>query len=118
MNVVQSCRKLDRILFNVLYTYAPLKCKFLIAKDSAYISIRLRKAIMRRSYREKVYCKSKSEKIRNVSPIILIRLLSLITSYCRKLLNHSFQTRETTNHKLNLFKKINYCKMMIKLQIN
>ena len=71
---------------------------------------------MRRSYFEKVHCKSKSEnafmrtrnrktfvvdctkKTRNIPSVILTRLLLPITSYSGKQLNHFFQTRQMTGH--------------------
>ena len=89
-----------------------MKRKLLRASHSSYISKPLRKAIMRRSHFEKVYCKNKSEKSfkayknrktfsadcikkkGNGFSIILILLLLLTINYSGKRLNHSFQTRE------------------------
>ena len=86
---------------------------------------------MRRSQLEKVYHKTNRKKalkhIRNRKTfaadcikkkgngfsIILIRLLLLTINYSGKRLNHSFQTREITGHKLNPLKKMRYCKTMI-----
>ena len=59
-NTVGSCYQFDQIFLNVLDKHAPLKRKLLKANNSSYMSKPLRKAIMRRSYLEKVYCKSKS----------------------------------------------------------
>ena len=78
---------------------------------------------MKRSHLEKVYYKNKSEKRfktykkqenfcgrlykkkGNGYSIILIILLLLAINYSRKRFNHSFQTREITDHELKLFEK-------------
>ena len=108
-----------------------MKRKLLRANHSFYISKQVRKAIMRRFHLEEVYYKNKLEKalkhIRNRNTfaadcikkkgngfsIILIRLSLMTINYSGKRLNHSFQTREITDDKLNLLKKMRYCKTMI-----
>ena len=61
-NTVKSCYQFDQIFLNVLHKHAPKKRELLRENHSSYISKPLRKAIMRRSYLEKVYYKNKSEK--------------------------------------------------------
>ena len=135
-NTVGSCYQFDQIFPNVLNEHAVVKQKLLTANHSYYTSKPLRKEIMRRFYLEKVYHKNKSVKIfkaykkqknfaadcikkkGNGFSIILIRLLLLTINYSGKHLNHSFQTREITGHKLNPLKKMWYCKTMIWLRRN
>ena len=62
INVVQSCRGFDQIFLNILEKHAALKRKLLRANHSTYIPNPPLKAIMRRSYLEKDYFKSNSEK--------------------------------------------------------
>ena len=130
-NTVGSCYQFNEIFLNVLDKHAPTKRKLLRANHSSDISKQLRKAIMRRSHLEKVYYKNKLEKalkhIRNRKTfavecikrkgngfsITLIRLLLLTINYSGKRLNHSFQTREVKDDKLNSLKKMRYCKTMI-----
>ena len=123
-----SCYQFNQIFLNVLDKHAPMKRKLLKANHSSYISKPLRKAIIRRSRLNKVYYKNKSEKSFNTYTtqknfcikkkgndfsIILIHLLLLTIKYSEKRLNQSFQTRETTDHKLNSLKTMRYCKTMI-----
>ena len=133
-NTVGLCYQFDQIFLNVLDKHAPMKRKLLRANHSCYISKPLRKAITRRSHLENVYYKNKSEesfkaykkqknfaadsikKKENGFSIILIRLLFLTINYSGKRLNHSFQTRKITDHKLNSLKKMRYCKKMIRLE--
>ena len=61
-NTVGSCYQFDQIFLNVLDKHAPMKRKLLRVNHSTYISKPLRKAIMKRSYLEKIYLKNKSEK--------------------------------------------------------
>ena len=61
-NTVVSRYRLDQIFLNVLDKHAPMKRKLLRVNHSTYISKPLRKAIMKRSYLEKIYLKNKSEK--------------------------------------------------------
>ena len=49
----QNIIKFNVVFMKVLNRHAPLKKKILRANQSSYISITLRKAIMRRSYLEK-----------------------------------------------------------------
>ena len=129
-NTVGSYYQFDQVFLNVLGKHSPMKRKFPTANHSSYISKPLRKAIMRRSHLEKVYYKNKSEKsfkayIRktfaagcikkkgNGFLIILIRLLLLTINYSGKRLNHSFQIREITDHKLYSLEKMRYYKTII-----
>ena len=62
-NTVGSSYQFDQIFLNVLDKHDPLKRKLLRANHSSYISTKpSRKAIIRSSYLEEVYYKSKSEK--------------------------------------------------------
>ena len=58
---IDSCTKLDEQFLKVLNIHAPLKIKLLRANHAPYISKTLRKAIMRRSYLEKVYFKKRTD---------------------------------------------------------
>ena len=55
-----SCSNFDNLFFQVLDKHAPLKKKMLRANHSSYVSKPLRKAIMRRSYLEKMYFKKRT----------------------------------------------------------
>ena len=55
---IDSCTKFDEPFWKVLNIHAPLKRKLLRANHAPYISKTLRKAIMRRSYLEKIYFKN------------------------------------------------------------
>ena len=55
-----SCSNFDNLFFQVLDKHAPLKKKMLRANHSSYVSKPLRKAIMRRSYLEKIYFKKRT----------------------------------------------------------
>ena len=55
-----SCTKFDEHILKVLNIHAPLKRKLLRAHHALYISKTLRKAIMRRSYLEKIYFKKRT----------------------------------------------------------
>ena len=54
---IDNCTKFDEKFLEVLDKHAPLKRKLLRANHASYVSKALRKAIMRRSYLEKVYFK-------------------------------------------------------------
>ena len=56
---VNPCHKFDNIFLEVLDKHAPRKTKILRANHSSYIA--LRKAIMKRSYLEKLYFKNRTE---------------------------------------------------------
>ena len=86
-NTVGSCYQFDRIFPNVLDKHAPMK--------------------------RKIFAANCIKKKGNGFLIVLIRLLLLTINYAVKRLNHSFQTREITDHKLNSLKKMRYCKTMI-----
>ena len=58
---IDSCTKFDEQFLKVLNIHAPLKRKLLRANHAPYISKTLRKAIMRRSYLEKVYFKKRTD---------------------------------------------------------
>ena len=58
-NTVGSCYQFDQTFLNVLEKHAPLKRKLPTANHLSYISKILPKAIVRRSYYEKFYCKTK-----------------------------------------------------------
>ena len=55
-----SCSNFDNLFFQVLDKHAPLKKKMLRANHSSYVSKPSRKAIMRRSYLEKIYFKKRT----------------------------------------------------------
>ena len=52
---IESCINFDEVFMKVLNRHAPLKKKMLRANHLSYMSKTLRKAIMRRSYLEKMY---------------------------------------------------------------
>ena len=56
-----NCTKFDEKFLEVLDKYARLKRKLLRANHASYVPKVLRKAIMRRSYLEKVYFKNRTE---------------------------------------------------------
>ena len=58
---IDSCTKFDEQFLKVLNIHAPLKRKLLRANHAPYISKTLRKAIMRRSYLEKIYFKKRTD---------------------------------------------------------
>ena len=58
---VNSCDKFDKVFLEVLDKHAPRKKKILRANHSSYVSKALRKAIMKRSYLEKLYFKNRTE---------------------------------------------------------
>ena len=58
---VNSCDKFDKIYLEVLEKHATRKKKILRANHSSYVSKALRKAIMKRSYLEKLYFKNRTE---------------------------------------------------------
>ena len=58
---IDSCTKFDEQFLKVLNIHAPLKRKLLRANHAPYISKTLRKAIMRRSYLEKIYLKKRTD---------------------------------------------------------
>ena len=58
---IDSCTKFDEQFLKVLNIHAPLKKKLLRANYAPYISKTLRKAIMRRSYLEKIYLKKRTD---------------------------------------------------------
>ena len=72
-----------------------------------------RKKTLKRIRNRKTFAADCIKKKGNGFSIILIRLLLLTINYSGKHLNHSFQTREITGHKLNPLKKMWYCKTMI-----
>ena len=57
---IDNCTKFDEKFLEVLDKHAPLKRK-LLENHASYVSEALRKAIMRRSYLEKVYFKNRTE---------------------------------------------------------
>ena len=56
-----SCSKFDKVFLEDLDKQAPRKKKILRANHSSYVSKALRKAIMKRSYLEKLYFKNRTE---------------------------------------------------------
>ena len=58
---IDSCTQFDEQFLKVLNIHAPLKRKLLRANHAPYISKTLRKAIMRRSYLEKIYFKKRTD---------------------------------------------------------
>ena len=58
---IDNCIKFDGKFLEVLDKHAPLKRKLLTANHASYVSKGLRKAIIRRSYLEKVYFKNRTE---------------------------------------------------------
>ena len=58
---VNSFDKFDKVFLEVLDKYPPRKKKILRASHSPYLSKALRKAIMKRSYLEKLYFKNRTE---------------------------------------------------------
>ena len=58
---VNPCDKFDNIFLEVLDKHAPTKTKILRANHLSYISKALRKAIMKRSYLEKLFFKIRTE---------------------------------------------------------
>ena len=58
---IDNCTMFDEKFLEVLDKHAPLKKKLLRANHASYVSKALRKAIMRRSYLEKVYFKNRTE---------------------------------------------------------
>ena len=58
-----NCTKFDEKFLEVLDKHAPLKKKLLRVNHASYVSKALRKAIMRRSYLEKVYFKNRTENL-------------------------------------------------------
>ena len=58
---VNSCDKFDKVFLEVLDKHAPRKKKILRANHSSYVSKALRKAIMKRSYLEKLYFRNRTE---------------------------------------------------------
>ena len=58
---IDNCIKFDEKFLEVLDKQAPLKRKLLRANHVSYVSKSLRKAIMRRSYLEKMYFKNRTE---------------------------------------------------------
>ena len=58
---IDNCTKPDENFLEVLHKHAPLKRKLLRGNHAPYVSTALRKAIMRRSYLEKVYFKNRRE---------------------------------------------------------
>ena len=58
---VGSCTKFDEQFLKVLNIRAPLKRKLLTANHAPYISKTLQKAIMMRSYLEKIYFKKRTD---------------------------------------------------------
>ena len=58
---VNPCDKFDNIFLEVLDKHAPRKTKILRANHSSYISKALRKAIMKRSYLEKLLFKIRTK---------------------------------------------------------
>ena len=60
---IDNCTKFDEKFLEVLDKHAPLKKKLLRANHASYVSKALRKAIIRRSYLEKVYFKNRTENL-------------------------------------------------------
>ena len=60
---IDNCTKFDEKFLEVLDKQASLKRKLLRANHASYVSIALRKALMRRSYLEKVYFKNSTENL-------------------------------------------------------
>ena len=58
---VNSCDKFDKVFLEVLDKHTPRKKKILSANHSSYVSKALQKAIMKRSYLEKLYFKNRTE---------------------------------------------------------
>ena len=58
---VNSCDKFDKIFLEVLDKHAPKKSKILRANHYSYVSKALQKAIMKRSYLEKLHFKNNTE---------------------------------------------------------
>ena len=59
---VNSCDKFDKVFLEVLDKNAPKKKKIILrAKYSSYVSKALRKAVMKKSYLEKLYFKNRPE---------------------------------------------------------
>ena len=56
---IDSCSKFDEQFLKDLNSHAPLKRKLLRANHALFISKTLRKAIMKRSYLDKIYFKNK-----------------------------------------------------------
>ena len=54
---INSCTKFDEQFLKLLNSHVPLKRKLLRANHAPYISKTIRKAIMKRSYVEKIYFK-------------------------------------------------------------
>ena len=61
---IESCIKFDEVFMTVLNRHAPFKKKILTANHSSYMSKTLRKAIMRRSYLEKIFLKKTIQYLR------------------------------------------------------
>ena len=57
---VNSCDKVDKILLEVFDKHTPRKKNILRANHSPYVSKALRKAVMKRSYLEKLYFTSRT----------------------------------------------------------
>ena len=57
---IKSCIMFEELFLKVLDKHAPVKKKVVRANHAKYISKPLRKAIMKRSYLEKVYLKKKT----------------------------------------------------------
>ena len=59
---VNSCDKFDKIFLKVLDKHAPRKTKILRANHLSYVSKTLRKAIIKRSFLEKLHFKNQNRK--------------------------------------------------------
>ena len=134
MENIDNCNKFDETFLEVLDKHASLKKKLLRANHASYDSKALRKAIMRRSYLEKLYFKNRTEnslrtfkKQRN----FWSRLYKKERKYFVNSLNPSFvkdnklfwktvfsQIKETVVPIYNLLKILNCYKMIKKLLTN
>ena len=63
LDKINSCAMFDKLFLKALDKHAPVKKKVVRANHAKYISKALRKAIMKRSYLEKIYFKKKDNAV-------------------------------------------------------
>ena len=76
LDKINSCTMFEKLFLKALDKHAPVKKKVVRANHAKYISKPLRKAIMKRSYLEKIYFKKKRQlshwrNIRNKKTIVV-----------------------------------------------
>ena len=69
----KDCASFEKIFLSILEEHVPLKKKLLRANHAPYVTKALRKAIMRRSYLEKVYFKKRNARNKKIIVVSYIK---------------------------------------------